>query len=52
MNGAMVPATKQGEIRKRGGASICPVTNVMALAEPNSAAREAAAAVAVMQRPP
>jgi hypothetical protein len=52
MNGAVVAATKHGEIRERGGASIGPVPDVMALAEPNSTPREPAAAVAVMERPP
>jgi hypothetical protein len=48
---AVVPATEQGEVRQRGGASLGPVTDVMALAEPDSAAREAAAAVAMVERP-
>ena len=52
VDGAMVPATEQGEIRERGGAALSPVTDVMALSEPNSAAREAAAAVPMVQRPP
>jgi hypothetical protein len=50
MNGAVVPATKHGEIRERGGASIGPMPDVMALPEPNSAAREAAATVAMVER--
>ena len=52
MDGAVVPATEQREIRERGGAPLCPVTDVMALPEPEPAAREAAAAVPVMERPP
>ncbi len=52
VNGAVVPPTEQGEIRKRGGASLGPVTNVMALAESHPAARETAVAVSVMERPP
>jgi len=52
VNGAVVPATEQGEIRKRGGPSLGPVTDVMALAESHPAAREAAAAVSVVERPP
>jgi len=52
VNGAVVPPTEQGEIRKRGGASLGPVTDVMALAESHPAARETAAAVSVMERPP
>ena len=52
VNGAVVPATEQGEIRERGGASLGPVTDVMALSEADPAAGEAAAAVSVMERPP
>ena len=52
VNGAVVPVTEQGEIRERGGAPLGPVTDVMALAESHSAARETAAAVSVMERPP
>ena len=51
VNGAVVPATEQGEIRERSRAPLCPVTNVMALTEPEAAARETAAAVSVMERP-
>ena len=50
VNGAMVPAAEQGEIRERSRAPLCPVTNVMPLAEAPSAAREAAAAVSVVER--
>ena len=49
---AVVPATEQGEIRQRGGTALRPVTNVMPLPEPHATAREAAAAVAVMERSP
>ena len=52
VNGAVVPSTEHGEIRERGGAPLGPVTDVMSLAEPEPAAREAAAAVSVMERPP
>ena len=52
VNGAVVPATEQGEIRERGGAPLGPVTEVMALTEPDPAAREAAAVVPVVERPP
>ncbi len=52
VDGAMVPATQQREIRQCGGASLCPVTDVMSVAETNSAAREEAAAVSVVERPP
>ena len=50
VDGAVVPATQHGEVRERGGATVGPVTDVMALAEPHAAAREAAAAVAMVQR--
>ena len=52
MNGAVVPATQQGEIRERGGAPSRPVPDVMALPEPEPAARQPTAAVTVMERPP
>src|SRR5262245_1664041 len=52
VDGAMVPATEQRKIRERGGASIGPVTDVMALAEAHPAAREATAAVAMVKRAP
>jgi len=51
VDGAVVPATEQGKIRQRGGAALRPVTDMVALAEPDSAAWEAAAAVAVVERP-
>ena len=47
-----MPATEQGEIRKRGGSAIGPVTDVMTLAEANPAAREATGAVAMVERAP
>jgi hypothetical protein len=52
VNGAVVSPTEQGEIRERGGASLSPVMDVMALAESHPAARKAAAAISVMERPP
>ena len=52
VNGSVMPAAEQGEIRERGGAAIGPVTDVMALAEANPAAREAATAVAMVERAP
>ncbi len=52
VNGAVVAPTEQGEIRERGGAPLGPVTDVMTLATSHPAAREAAAAVSVMKRPP
>ena len=42
---AVVAATKQREIRPRGGASMRPVTDVVSLAEPDSASGETAAAL-------
>jgi hypothetical protein len=48
----VVPATEQGEVRERGGATLGPVTDVMALADPDSAAWKPAAMVAVVKRPP
>ena len=47
---AMVATTEQSEIRQRGGAALRPVTDVMSLANPNPAPREAAASVAVVER--
>ena len=52
MDGAVMPATEQSEIRERGGAAVGPVTDVMALTEANPAAREAAASVPMVKRPP
>ena len=52
VDGAVAPATEQGEIRQRGGAALRSVTDVVPLPDPNPAAREAAAAVPVVQRPP
>ena len=49
---AVVPATEQGEIRQRGGTALRPVTNVMALPEPNAATRKTTAAVSVVERSP
>src|SRR5204862_736802 len=49
---AVVAATEQSEIRQRGGTALRPVTDVMALAESHATAREAAAAVPVVERPP
>src|SRR5438093_6641587 len=52
VDGAMVTAAEQSKIRQRSGAAVSPVTDVMALAEANAAAGEAAAAVSVVERPP
>ena len=49
---AVVPATEQGEVRQRGRAALRPVAHVMPLAQRESAAREAAAAVPVQERAP
>jgi len=51
MDGAMVTAAEQSEIRERSGPTVSPVTDVMALAEANTAAGEAAPAVSVMECP-
>jgi hypothetical protein len=48
VDAAMVPATEQGEVRERRGAAVGPVTDVMALADSDAAARKAAAAVAMV----
>ena len=52
MDRAMVPATEEGEIPERSRATLRPVTDVMPLAEREPAAREAAAAVPVVERAP
>ena len=52
VDGAVVPATEHREIRERRRAALRPVTDVVALSEADPAAREAAAPVAVVQRPP
>jgi hypothetical protein len=48
---SVVLATEQGEVRERGRAPVRPVTDVVALAETHAAPREAAAAVAMLERP-
>ena len=52
VDGAMVATAEQREIRQRGRATLRPVTDVMTLPDPNSAAGKAAATVAVVERPP
>jgi hypothetical protein len=52
VDGAVVPAAEQGEVRERGGAALGPMTDVMALTDPHPAAWEAAAGVSVVERPP
>ena len=49
---AVMAATQQRQIRQRGGASVGPVANVMALTERSCAAGEAAAAVPVLKSTP
>src|SRR3989442_10268525 len=39
MDGAVMPAAEQREIRERGGAPLCLVTDVMALADTNQIGR-------------
>ena len=48
VHGAVVPPAEHGEIRERRRASFGPMLDVMALAEADATAREAAAAVSVM----
>jgi len=52
VDGAVVAATEQGEVRQRGGAAVGPVADVMSLSERHATAREAAALVPVVKRPP
>ena len=52
VDGAMVPTTEQSQIRERCRAPLGPVPDVMSLAESHAAAREAAAAVSMMERTP
>ena len=47
----VVPATEECEVRERGGAALSPRTDVMALPEADAAAREAATAVPMLERP-
>jgi hypothetical protein len=48
VNRSMMAATQEGQVRKRGGASLSPVTDVMALSESYVATRKATAGVAMM----
>ena len=48
VNRPMMPATKEGQVRKRGRASLSPVTDVMALSESHVATGKATTAVSVM----
>ena len=49
---SMVPATEQSQVGERRRAALGPLTDVVALAEADAAAGEAAAAVPVVQRAP
>src|SRR5438105_13743305 len=46
---AVVPTTQQGKVRQGRRASVCPVTNVMALAEADAAPGEATAAISMLE---
>ena len=52
VDGAVMAPAEHHEVRKRGRPALGPVMDVMALAERQAAAREPAAAVAVVQRAP
>jgi len=52
VNRAVMSATQHREIRQRGRAAMGPVSDVMALAEADTAAREATAPVSMLERPP
>src|SRR2546428_7907639 len=52
VDGPVMPATEQGGIRECGEAALCPVTDGMPLTEAQPTAREPAAAVSVVERPP
>jgi hypothetical protein len=52
VDGAVVPATEQREIRERGRPALGPVVKVMPLAERDGATREAATMAPVMERSP
>jgi len=49
---AVVPSTEQGKVRECGGSALRPVAHVMSLPERQPAARETAAAVAMLKRAP
>src|SRR4029453_9282191 len=52
VDGTVVAAAEQDEVRQRGGTALGPVADVVSLAEAAVAAREAAAAVSMEQRSP
>jgi hypothetical protein len=51
VDGAMMGATEQGQVRQRRGAAFRPVADVVALGEGPPTPREATALVAMMERP-
>ncbi len=52
VDGPVMAATEQGEIRERGRAALRPVAHVMPLHDPHLAPREAAAPVSLLQGAP
>jgi hypothetical protein len=50
VDGAVMAATQKRQVRERRGAAVRPVPDVMALAKPHSAAREAATPVTMLKR--
>ena len=52
VDGPVVAAAEQHEVREGGGPALCPVSDVVGLAEAAVATREAAAAVPMKQRAP
>ena len=52
VHAAVVPPTEQCEIRQRRGAAGSPMSDVMALGDPHTAAREAAAVIPVPEGTP
>src|SRR5438094_2562857 len=52
VHGAMVPATQQREVCERRRPTVCPVPEVMALTEGQSAPRKPTSAIAMEQRTP
>jgi hypothetical protein len=51
VDGAMVPATEHGEIGERRRASLSPMANMVAFPDADATAREATAAISMVQRP-
>jgi hypothetical protein len=50
VDGPVMPAAEQREIRERGGTTVRPVAEMMALPEPDTTAGEAATPVPMMER--